>query len=339
MLSSTRNFLLLIIIMSLASIVAFLFYQIDKDEVIDLNNAPAAGSDLVEIQTFWNAVLDQTEPQVAYDLFVEHYTKDDENEWHLLMHTFSALLYERLGAEAINICDSAFFYGCYHEVLGNVFQDQGLEAVATMADFCGSVLGCQHGIGHGLVMHFGYTTDRINDALELCKLVDNPEVIDGCLGGVFMEFTTKTMESSIKREHQTSVITKELCQTVIESARPSCHFWLAQWVVMYSDLVEAKDKARSAGEYCASVETQYRDSCFQGIGYMINRFTNTPTETIELCTYASPTGEIFDRDGCLIVAAADYVHYGKNNFAEAVCATVEPDRRSWCPTKLEDFHL
>ncbi len=303
----------------------------------DDQTPPVASADVFELKEYWVSALDRDEPQAVYDYFVRTYENDDENKRHFLMHLFSSLLYEKMGDKALELCDESFFYGCFHEILASLMKDQGVGSIDKIADFCGDNLGCQHGIGHGLVMHFGYQQSGLIEALEMCRYVNDPEVIDGCLGGVFMEYTMETVgqvTDAVGEDRR--YFRTDFCYGLPTETKAACYFWVVQWYIIDNNFNMADLKIASGREFCAEAEEGYVDDCMGGIGYVVNRFAVNPDESIRLCQWASPNQEELEVEECLVVAAIDYGFFSDETAVDKLCDLVSGDNQSRCRSVLND---
>lgn len=272
--------------------------------------APDLSVPVAEWDAYWRTTIDNTSPQTAYDLLVTVYAEEVGGTQHEYAHRFGALLYETLGPAAIELCDEQFFYGCYHEVIGQTLINEGVGSLAELVAACGPNLGCQHGVGHGVVAFHGYNEVALARALPECDLVANPDVIDGCLGGVFMEYNMRTMLGSDDdhelRSFDAAAPLAPCADIASEAARQSCFFWAPQWLLEVDYSKPYRERFAWAGQLCREHAGAYVNRCFEGIGYNVNRYSELDASitTPQLCAYASKTDSEYA--DCIILAAADY---------------------------------
>jgi hypothetical protein len=302
-------------------------------------SAPDEGVPVSEWNAYWRSVIKDTSPRVAYNSLVATYANEVGGTQHEYAHRFGALLYEELGPAAIELCDDRFFYGCYHEVIGQTLINEGVGSLAELAAACGPDLGCQHGVGHGVVAFHGYNEVALSTALPECDKVANPEVIDGCLGGVFMEYNMRTMLSS-DDDHELRTFDANdplapCAGMVNEAARASCYFWIPQWLLEVEYHEPYPERFTRVGSLCREHAGAYTSRCFEGIGYNVNRYSEIDQRfsTPELCSYAAQT-EVEYVD-CMILAAADYAGGPYEDRAITWCNEMSESHQSRCRTTIE----
>jgi len=192
---------------------------------------------------------------------------------HSIMHMFGELLYDKEGMDGVLICDETFGFGCFHGFFSPALASQGVNAVSITQELCikefgKGGLGCQHGIGHGLMEYF--TVSRIDDALKTCLKVDWKGKFLGCSDGVFMEYNFPTginpdgSSTTVRREYSEEK-TYAPCYSVAERFAQSCFYNLPQWWASVFNHDFSK-----LGALCQNVYNQkYREVCFLGIGNII----------------------------------------------------------------------
>ncbi len=112
---------------------------------------------------------------------------------HVPAHIFGGALYEEEGLPGLNVCDTRFLYGCFHEFLSRAILEGGLSVVPTLEKKCkslpksGAPLGCEHGLGHGLLSYFGYEPADLKEAVSACDMLE-ADPWHACAQGAFMEY-------------------------------------------------------------------------------------------------------------------------------------------------------
>ncbi|NQV93226.1 hypothetical protein HQ403_01880 [Candidatus Kaiserbacteria bacterium] len=263
---------------------------------------------------------------------------------HLYGHIFGKVLYEKEGLGSFLICDSRLQQGCIHEFIGNAIVDLGIESVTILNDTCLGLQGrqevqaCQHGIGHGLVSHFGYSESDLLRALSVCRTLpthDSGQMF-GCYGGVFMEHNVKTMlaeETDIR--HSEDLF--EPCRSLDDVYKSACSFWQPQWWRQehLSHLDPLSAYARM-GSYCSdlSKEPHLINVCFLGMGNLLPIDANLDSAlAVRMCDAGS---DVFDyRMSCRKRAGRDFSEERHTSKLELVCAEMSDTDYRRCVSWLE----
>lgn len=233
----------------------------------------------------------------AYSQFSKSVFGETLNAQHEQAHVFGRALYETEGLPALSVCDDRFLYGCFHEFVGTAIADLGIGAVEKLNDACTKALGadagfCQHGVGHGIQTHYGYTPAHVKDALALCATLPNNDPIGGCAGGIFMEYNMRTMlaEDAVLRPFSHEEMF-EPCRSLDAQYKEACAYWQTQW------WHEAQLDAKQSPDVFRQLGTQCRDMfkndvlvrrCLEGIGNLMPSFEGVAYEDARvLCEVAS----------------------------------------------------
>lgn len=265
--SKTVIFLLAIIV--LAGIVGFeshLLLKNDMKRPADPLNALWSGNYVKERQ-YWTQRIDAVGTAEAYEEFKEDTITKPFGVSHTLAHIFGELIYQNEGVPGIAFCDSSFSFGCYHSFFGKAISEHGVGILPDLDQKCidrwgSGGLGCQHGIGHGLLGYLG--DDKLDEALELCGTLKWKGELGGCSSGVYMEYNFHTMQSLTGVENRPFDPKHPLypCDKVADRYSRSCYFELGDWL----NQVFSKDYAK-AGSICRLIaDTNARDTCFRGLG-------------------------------------------------------------------------
>lgn len=225
--------------------------------------------------TYWQDQITQHNPARAYQELLAAAAPLSMNDQHLLGHIFGRALYATEGIDGFTVCGLELTDGCHHEFIARSIRDHGEIAFEKLGAACHNsfstldAIGCEHGLGHGLIMWLGYNTAELQEALAHCSSITSLSQTKGCMGGVFMEHNLRTSEQGTIRpdtmnEHYTP------CTDLPSTYQAACYFWLPQWWMSahFSDAENRSPAAfRAVGEYCAAAPA-HQESCFAGIGYL-----------------------------------------------------------------------
>ena len=246
--------------------------EIENDSNIENSEALI---NFLEQQQFWAKRIDETGGTLAYEEFKEKYGSYDFGTQHAGAHVFGEVLYEGEGIEGVAICDSTFSFGCYHSFFLRALSEHGKDIVLEMDEACiekygvGGV-GCQHGIGHGLVQYLG--PDRLVEALEVCATLAWENPLFGCQGGVFMEYTLPLvfdLENSVLAIKDIDNNNPyDVCPQLPDKFQEACYYSLGQWWEKFFTY-------EKMGQLCAKVvNSKTRESCYLGIGNIVAPSSN-----------------------------------------------------------------
>ncbi len=212
----------------------------------------------------------------------------------------------------MTVCDSSLLYGCYHQVVTRVLLDQGSASTERLIAQCphnneGAIaIGCEHGIGHGLLAYFGYSLEGLRSAIAHCPASSAHTRRDeffGCVQGIFMEFNFNTMLPKPPRvfdfEHPLAP-----CSEVPKSAQLICIFMNAHWWEATVPITAPRSSLADLGEICsANTRTNVEQyACYGGLGYGAPDIGNfNPGSISTLCTSASSDAR--NQAACLSCAA------------------------------------
>lgn len=300
-------------------------------EKIQLKSTPR------EISENLTQALDTLGREEVYRQLKEAYGGSDFRTQHIAAHIFGELLFEREGVDGYAVCDSAYSFGCFHGFSERAIQEKGLGVLTEIDTFCINRYGlsrqdCQHGLGHGILEYFG--SNRIVEALDVCRSLTWQEQLFGCVGGVFMEYNFPVLigEDSAEvsvRPHQNDH-PYDPCPTLPENYRPACYYEIPQWW----DNVYGKDY-QTMGELCHAIRSpEERKSCYRGFGNVLAPSTNYTSEIASRACASLP----FDgRSLCATEAALSFLAGGRN-VAEAliVCGILEGNAFTECRAIVQE---
>ncbi len=221
----------------------------------------------------------------AYALFMKE-VPETAIDPHSQIHAFGEALYEVLGLDGLQTCDTAYEFGCYHSFFGVAVNAEGIEVLPQFDEACRKKYGsqnlpCEHGIGHGLLVYTDY--ENMVKALELCETLSKRPT-GGCTSGVFMEYNFHTMNDVQDGEYirEVSENLYEPCDTLPERFQPSCYFEQIQW---WENVFRGDYKY--IGELCSVFEegTANYTACYNGIGNYVSAFADFEYDGIvETCS-------------------------------------------------------
>ncbi len=198
------------------------------------------------------------------------------------------LLYQKEGIEGLSVCDNSFGFGCYHQFFVEAIGGYGVEVIPELDRVCVEAygplgIGCQHGIGHGLVEYFGYDDGDLLKELALCTMTTVVNDYFGCISGIFMQYNLPaTFDGMRALSHVRAFDPQEPtapCNDFIpDTSKKACYFALAQWWSALFDPV-----AVQAGMWCLE-DPLYREACYLGLGNIL-AYTEEydPVRLIEVC--------------------------------------------------------
>lgn len=278
----------------------------------------------------------------AYEEFALFESLIPTDDQHTYAHYFGRALYEELGLDGVGVCDLRFQFGCLHEYFGHIIAEYGLNILPTVAKLCEKQVGkqhpCQHGMGHGILASLGYNDVRtLSQALDVCASLYSDDPINGCMGGVFMEFNLyQSLGSTVEPRDPIKYGWHSPCSALDEKYQQSCAWWLPQWWhehMRITERLEGKGQQifSRMGELCRDLpEKKYIRDCFQQIGQLtIWDADFDQTKMKGLCDSASNTSA----ELLLCSSYAGYmVNYYKSDesLALGMCEAFEGKNYSFC---------
>jgi len=255
----------------------------------------------------WNAVFAQKPLETAYSEYLTAGNALSYDASHQLAHIVGQILYEKLGVQGISHCSADFAYGCYHGFAGEALYAAGLNSILQLEAACKEsldVLGCEHGIGHGILSFIGNSS--LSEALKHCATLHQSSPVGGCYGGVFMEYNFQTMQSGsgiAVRTYDASHAYEPCASQVPPQFREACYFDEPAWWRAAATDAGSSDEARLRilAALCENIPTQEnRATCFNGIGNVIGPTSGYDATVMKKWCSVMPKKE--DRDACLTTA-------------------------------------
>ncbi len=237
---------------------------------------------------------------------------------HRRAHRFGEALYAREGVDGAVVCDKRFFYGCFHQLIGEAIAEHGVAVASDLAAVCARALpdvsACFHSIGHGLLNFFGYDEESLNDALQACRTLNDPKAF--CSSGVFMEYVLRTM---LQPETEALPIESGGRHAVCDSLsnlssreRLWCIFWLPTWWAANHVSYPAQ------GLECRRYRAEELSTCIEGIGKMtVFDAKPSPDFTGRACRSATRSQQEYV--SCVSAAAYELAFSGYDEAASDMC--------------------
>ena len=221
------------IILVLATIFSIVFFESPNKLSLDGTSEAVlsvSGYDLRGIRDHWVERILAAGATNAYAEFLdtaENYSIDTHTHAHLI----GEALYKTNGLSGIQYCDESFTFGCFHSFFGMAVDEHGVGVLKQLDEYCTASFAsrsteCQHGIGHGILIHVGY--ENLVAALDLCLSV-SPLLTGGCTSGVFMEYNFLTMQDSTGSMRERGENLLYPCDALPQMYEPSCYYEQVQW--------------------------------------------------------------------------------------------------------------
>lgn len=291
------------------------------------------------VQKYWEQLIGERGAKTAYLNFNQTYQDVSTSEGHTAAHLFGGALFHEVGIDGISICETTFSFGCFHEFIGQALLQEGLSVLTKLNESCMLVqnngfLGCQHGIGHGLLGYFGYDENHLFDALEVCHGLPGTDTISGCYGGVIMEFNMRTMllGDNVPSREISENNYYEPCDRIQEYARQSCYYWQPQWweQSLRLDPIEAY---RTMGSFCATLTLENKNACYLGVGNNTPNTTSDPEVAVRLCEVATENVSAQFTIKCRSSAAVSFaLSDALKDKATLICNGLENEEYIYCDT-------
>lgn len=308
-------------ILGISAFSAYVAHAPQKEEA----TAPDYFADAEAFYAFWEEDIEKSGTADGYQHFRAAYSGIRPELKHTVGHAFAELLYAAEGLAAMTVCDNDYSYSCFHEIVTATITEKGMGFLEEINALCNEKVWCQHGIGHGLIKLSGYNKDGLHNAIAACETIPWYDPIDGCLGGVFMEFYTYRSTD----EMDTAM---EPCEEVVEVARASCFFWLGQWFLSNPPDGEVFARFSYAAHRCSEIiELEYRLQCYKRIGYDTGNYSTDARIARSYCEKSIPPGDAYFEVQCKAAAAAMFYSYEHMRpDAESLCEGLTGDRMEYC---------
>ncbi|HVZ66675.1 MAG TPA: hypothetical protein VG917_00255 [Patescibacteria group bacterium] len=286
-----------------------------------------------DFSKFWKKEVALKGSAKAYEELKEEFKNKSATTQHNAAHEMGEIIYEKDGLNAIEICDSAFQYGCYHGVLISAAVQHGPDIVSSLNKVCLNgklwAAACQHGIGHGLIEYFGYNDQGLIKALDKCRAVIEHDELSGCADGVLMGYEFPITNSPTGKfpliRKMESENPYEICEKIVRSSDiNACYYSMPQWW-----LILFKDGYKHVGQLCSEVEsTENKKSCFIGVGAdVVLRSNFDSTRALWTCNLMP---DQISKVNCLSGAYWLSSRLGDKKSASKICDNLSIDSKKQC---------
>ena len=255
---------------------------------------------ITEARRYWGGGGNVVGAEQAYAEFKDKY-RENPPVAHIIAHVVGDLMYENVGSTALTICDDAFNYGCFHQVVSDTMVDEGSPGLAQLDAFCGQksdkeMDNCYHGIGHGVLGFFG--PKHLTDALDGCATLRQSS---SCEAGAFMEYYVPLIIDGTDRSTQVRPMDAKKpyapCDTaqIQERYKDSCYVALPHWWMQRS--LEVKEVA----VLCHGLPERSVRSCVEGISVDLPGSVNF--DNAKVIAACGTISDLTDRKYCLSASA------------------------------------
>lgn len=317
--------------------------KIQCHEFISVIQKQRAGDlSLKEIQQLVEVTMEKEGPLGARDMLKAMYP-DQPSSFHEVVHIIGEELYKTYKEGALALCDSSFFYACYHGVIISYMRTEGLnkkKMVGFIHDGCVQslrkkydILACFHGMGHAFMLANRNDVPLSMGDCDNAIAKEQTQRREFCYQGVAMEnaqgFNTREARPYIKREDLYYP-----CNTLEKRHQSVCY---AEQVALVLRDFYPLDWEKAA-EYCANIpqgDKGYITSCFNRIGITLDGFTRGNVEEVgRLCGY----NKEYEAQ-CLIGFARQRLFEGDNKKALAACDLLKGNYHTRCQKDIDALIL
>lgn len=278
----------------------------------------------------WLKSLADQGPQQAYQELKQQYLADPFTG-HQQAHIFGELLYQSLGFDGIKVCDNSLGFGCFHGLIIAAINHQGINSIYKIDQVCidkyGPLgLGCQHGIGHGIMEYLGLT--KLPEALELCHSLTWKGKLLGCQSGALMEYISPNSLGSTPQSTQNLFLTLTQplgpCPNLSAQFQMACYYEMRRW---WDSIYHHNFYQMS--KICDSLDQdQLIKVCLMGVGYTIaedNQFNFE--KTIQRCNLLDKG---LNRNYCFYGLNWAFKDNNYLDLAEKSCKLLDPSLNQAC---------
>ncbi|MES2437165.1 MAG: DCC1-like thiol-disulfide oxidoreductase family protein [Patescibacteria group bacterium] len=227
-------------------------------------------------------------------------------------------------------CNSGYIHGVIEEYfIQTEDDDAGIEGIKKV---CGSYpqgtfksWQCYHGTGHGFMF---YTENDLPKSLEFCSTFSSNFAEENCMNGVLMENfnTTDKMHPSLFIKPDSYYP----CDTslIADGIKDDCYAYAPSWF-----LSQHPNDYSLALQWCQTVDTKYRGSCYFGVGNQAAKdLVNNPKEVENICNGAP----ILYKQSCIIgMSQMQVLYHASPTTAREVCSILEIKNQNYCYKTVE----
>lgn len=203
---------------------------------------------------------------------------------HANGHAFGRALYATYGPGGLLYC-SERVHGCVHEVVGRrTFHSDSASDKQCAALEAFERLECEHGMGHGFILRYGYTQEGLHKSMARCDEMGTLPDIQGCTYGVVMEWYLRFLSerSQLRPKDDDAVL---LCEEFSGAARSSCFYHITfLWFNELDELSSREALAYTAARCSSLLDAQDQADCVLGLGRAIATLgVLDPSERSTMC--------------------------------------------------------
>ncbi len=290
--------------------------------------------------TYWQQRVHTVGGAKAYEELADFADAYSVGVQHNETHIFGSALYRVEGVPGIAVCDERFEYACYHQMIGETFADLGMESFPKIAEVCKGSPACLHSIGHGVLAQEGYAFPDLRRAVGVCKTLPGPVYVEGCYGGLFMEYNMRRLLGDNQRPRPVGEDWLDPCSQFSGTLGRICYYWQPTWwrsQIAPDDLILTEPGYKKMGDLCETVSDQeLKASCFEGTGVIALNAGRTSAEGVAKCEYVS--GGAFGNALCRTGAARLIALLGRSEEARSVCTALSGAYQKGCLQLVSETH-
>ena len=300
-------------------------------------NSPTTSPRERALYSTWKERIATDGGPAAYEAFRASVANESANTQFFDARVFGRALYDAIGNAGIETCGEEFRYACQHGFVARAILADGADAAQELNTWCLAkgrfAKQCQHGLGHGLVAHFGYTEAALTKSLNACEALPESvyaDSISGCMWGAYMEYYTRYWEHLARAPRNADTDAPlALCEGMDGVPAASCGFATVQWLLDEDTSRDQNERFTSLGNDCrTSVHTLVRTGCFLGTGSQAVQAVGFDAEkTHALCSVVAD-GDAADSKTCERGAQEQYRS-----------ATIAAPSECWVKTLSGSTHL
>lgn len=295
------------------------------------------GTPYAEKFAYWKTRIHAIGGTKAYEEladFVKNYTVGVQ---HNETHVFGSALYSEEGMEGVAVCDDRFEYGCFHQMIGETLADLGMGSFPKVVEVCRGSPACLHSIGHGVLAQEGYAFPDLQKAIKVCDTLPGTVYVEGCYGGLFMEYNMRRLLSDIQLPRPVGENWLEPCDQFSGVLGRICYYWQPTWwrsLIAPDDLILAESGFRRMGDLCETLtDSELKASCFEGTGVIALNSGRTSEQGVSACAFVSP--DVFGDALCRTGAARLITLLSRPDEARSICLEMTGVYQSGCLDEVQ----
>jgi hypothetical protein len=270
---------------------------------------------------YWKTRIHAVGGQRTYEELAIFVNKCTVGVQHNETHVFGSALYSQEGIHGVAVCDDRFEYACFHQVIGEALTDLGMDSFPKVVEVCKGSPACLHSIGHGVLAQQGYTIADLRKAIRVCETLPSSVYVQGCYGGLFMEYNMRRMLGDTQHPRPASENWLDPCDQFSGELGRICYYWQPTWwrsQLTSDDLALTESGFGRMGELCETVtDLELNASCFEGTGVIALNSGRTAQEGVSTCDFVSD--EVSGNSLCRTGAARLIALLGRHDEARAAC--------------------